>query len=87
MVKSNWNAADATTVRTWLRTPTGIKLLKEITKRIPKIKASNKEEAFMESLKKQGAEDIVEYLQSLYGDIEPELIEGRDFIDLTKETD
>lgn len=67
--------------------PTGQKYLRLIKQAIPKITGTKIEQVQIEALKKQGAEDLYEYMLNLGGDIEPDAVEGRDFVDLNKEGD
>jgi hypothetical protein len=84
---TEWKASEASYIRNVFTQPTGLKFLRLIKQAIPRVTATKLEEVSIEALKKQGAEDLYNYMQSLTGEIEPDLVEGRDFIDLTKEGD
>jgi len=82
-----WTAADASYIRRTLMQPIGQKFLRLLKASIPRITATKLEQVQIEALKKQGAEDMYENIMKLSGDIQPDLIEGTDFVDLTKEGD
>jgi hypothetical protein len=86
-VAQEWDAADAQYIRTFFSQPTGRKFLRLVQSSIPKVRATKLEEVQIEALKKQGAEDIVDVILNMTGDIEPEFKEGRDWVDLTQEGD
>ena len=82
-----WDRSDATWLRTQLNQPTGQKLLKILKSSVPKIKALNKESAWISAVEKQGAENLLEIFFNLAEDKTPDLKEGVDIVDLTKEGD
>lgn len=83
--KEEWDAADASYIRRALMQPTGQKFLRMVKGAIPRVTATKLEQVQIEALKKQGAEDLYDFLLSLGGDVEPSMVEGRDFVDLTRE--
>lgn len=82
-----WNAADATYIRTVFNQPTGLKFLALVKAGIPKIRATKLEEVSVEALKKQGAEDLYTHIETMIEGPPPELREGVDIVDLTIEGD
>ena len=54
---------------------------------IPKVKAVTKESAWIQAVEKQGAENLLQGFLALAEFAEAELVEGRDYVDLTKEGD
>lgn len=83
----DWTPADAQYIRNVFSQPSGRKFLELIRGSIPKVKSKGHEEIVSEALMKQGAEDLFEVMLAQAGDIEPDLREGRDFVDLTREGD
>jgi hypothetical protein len=81
-----WSAADATYIRTVFSQPTGRLFLDIIKKAVPKIKAQNMEEVAVEALKKQGAEDIITFIESMIEGPAIEMNETQQ-VDLTAEGD
>lgn len=81
-----WEPADAAYLRNIFSQPSGRKFLQMVKSAIPKVTATSIEAIAMEAKVKQGAEDLYEYMESL-AVLEPELKEGRDFVNLSKEGD
>lgn len=81
-----WDRNDSAWLRNILSQPSGRKLVDALRTFVPRIKAVNKETAWIQAVEKQGAEDIIDKFLSLATLQEPELqeVEG---IDLTKEGD
>ncbi len=54
---------------------------------IPRADGETMEKVAIASLKKQGAEDVISYIEHLASEMVPDLQEGVDYGDLTKEGD
>lgn len=87
MASIKWDAADRVSLRTMFVSPTGIKFLASIKRQVPVINATNIEQVALQSMEKQGAEKIIDYIFSLAQDIAPSLKEGVDWVNLEKELD
>lgn len=87
MKEAKWDPADAAYLRNIFSQPSGQRFLQQIKRAIPRVSVTdNMEKVGIEALKKQGAEDLFEFILGL-GNMEPDLVEGRDYVDLTKEGD
>lgn len=84
---SNWTPADATSWRQWLNRPTGIKWLEHVRANLPKVKALTKESAWIDAVRKQGAEDLLEFQISLIESSEMPKNEETEFVRFDKEGD
>ena len=82
-----WTPADRQYIRNVFSQHSGQKFIALIRAAIPKVTSKIHEEIVSEALMKQGAENLFEVFLSYAGDVEPDLKEGRDFVDLTREGD
>jgi hypothetical protein len=83
----SWDAADRVSLRTLFSSITGRKFLALIRTQLPRAEGKTMEEVAIASLKKQGAEDVIRFIEQLAADVVPDMQEGVDYIDLSKEGD
>ena len=82
-----WDAADNVALRTFFRSSTGLKFLYLVRTQVPRADGDTMERVTIASLKKQGAEDVITFVEHLAAEMVPDLQEGVDYVDLTKEGD
>ena len=87
MADNDWTQPDVTSLRTLLGQPTGQKLLKRLRSSIPRITSDDINKATLEAVRKQGAEDLYDFLLSHIDEIPSSQDSIIAPVDLTREGD
>ena len=83
----DWSREDSSWLRQVLSQPSGQKLVEVLRGLIPKVKSVTKENAWIQAVEKQGAENLFEKFIALSRLEAPDTNEGTESVDLTQEGD
>lgn len=87
MLDNDWSSADAVMLRQLFAQHTGQKLLRRLRAKIPRVTSKQMEQATLEAVEKQGAENIYNFLVEHADEVEVNFRDAFAPVDLTKEGD